>query len=48
LNLSVDFDNAIPAGEVEKTIATLNQEIKQGFPRIKRVFVEAEAWKKIV
>lgn len=48
LNLSVDFDNTVPAGEVEKSIARLNQEIKQGFPRIKRVFVEAETGKKIV
>jgi cation diffusion facilitator family transporter len=42
LNLSVDFDNAASAGEVEKTIAQLDSEIKQAYPRIKRIFVEAE------
>jgi len=42
LNLSVDFDNAASAGEVEKTIAQLDGEIKQAYPRIKRIFVEAE------
>ena len=48
LNLSVDFDNAIPAGEIEQTIARLSQEIKKGYPRVKRIFVEAEARQKIV
>ncbi len=42
LNMSVDFDDAAPAGDVEKTIARLDSEIKQAFPRIKRIFVEAE------
>ena len=43
LNLSVDFDNAASAGDIEKSIARLDSEIKQAFPRIKRIFVEAEA-----
>ena len=42
LNLSVDFDNEASAGEVEKTIARLDQDIKQAHPRIKRIFIEAE------
>jgi cation diffusion facilitator family transporter len=42
LNMSVDFDDAAPAGDVENTIARLDSEIKQAFPRIKRIFVEAE------
>jgi cation diffusion facilitator family transporter len=42
LNLSVDFDNAASAGEVEESIARLNQDIKQAHPRIKRIFIEAE------
>jgi cation diffusion facilitator family transporter len=42
LNMSVDFDDAASAGEVEKTIARLDREIKKEFPRIKRIFVEAE------
>jgi cation diffusion facilitator family transporter len=43
LNLSVDFDDTTLAGEVEEAIAKLNSEIKQAYPKIKRVFVEAEA-----
>ena len=42
LNLSVDFDNAASAGEVEIIIARLSQDIKQADPRIKRIFIEAE------
>ena len=42
LNLSVDFDNTASAGDVEKAIARLDQDIKQAHPRIKRIFIEAE------
>jgi cation diffusion facilitator family transporter len=42
LNLSVDFDDAASAGDVEKSIARLDKEIKEAYPRIKRIFVEAE------
>lgn len=41
LNMSVDFDDAVSAGDIEKTIARLDNEIKQAYPRIKRIFVEA-------
>lgn len=43
LNLSLDFDDTASAGEVEKSIARLDQEIKEAYPKIKRIFVEAEA-----
>jgi hypothetical protein len=43
LNLSVDFDDTALAGEVEEAIAKLNSEIKQAYPKIKRIFVEAES-----
>ena len=42
LNLSVDFADSISAGDVEETISRLDRHIKQTFPKIKRVFVEAE------
>ncbi len=42
LNMSVDFDDALTAGDVEMTISRLDREIKQTYPRIKRIFVEAE------
>ena len=43
LNISVDFVDDVSAGEVEKAISKLDGHIKQVYPRIKRVFVEAEA-----
>lgn len=43
LNLSVDFEDTVSAGNLEKAIAELDREIKQKYPRIKRIFVEAEA-----
>ncbi len=42
-NLSVDFADKVPAGDMERVIAQLDINIKQRFPRVKRVFVEAEA-----
>jgi len=41
-NLSVDFKNSITADEVERTIAALDQAIKQQYPQVKRIFIEAE------
>jgi len=43
LNLSVDFADSVTAGDVEDTVSRLDRQIKQVYPRIKRVFVEAEA-----
>jgi cation diffusion facilitator family transporter len=43
LNLSVDFADDVPAGEVEAAISRLDGHIKQTYPKIKRIFVEAEA-----
>ena len=41
-NLSVDFKNSITADEVERTVAALDQLIKQQFSQVKRIFIEAE------
>jgi len=43
LNLSVDFADSLSAGDVEDTVSRLDRQIKQAYPKIKRVFVEAEA-----
>jgi cation diffusion facilitator family transporter len=43
LNLSVDFADSLLAGDVEDTVSRLDRQIKQTYPKIKRVFVEAEA-----
>ena len=43
VNISVDFADACTADEVESAVAALDADVKQAFPEIKRVFVEAEA-----
>lgn len=43
-NISVDFQDDIPAGEIEKTIAGLDQKIKSRFSDVRRIFIEAESW----
>jgi cation diffusion facilitator family transporter len=41
-NISVDFADNISAQQVEADIAAIDRGIKQAFPQIKRVFIEAE------
>ena len=41
-NISVDFADAISARDVEDDIAAIDRSIKQKYPQIKRVFIEAE------
>lgn len=43
LNISIDFRDEIPAGDLENIIAEIDRQIKKSFPTIKRVFVEAES-----
>jgi len=42
-NLSVDFEDGLPSEKMEETISKLDGAIKAAFPRVKRIFVEAEA-----
>lgn len=41
-NISVDFKNTTRVGELENTISQLTTEIRDRFPEIKRIFIEAE------
>lgn len=43
VTLSVDFNDNIKAGRVEKLIETIDKQIKQDWPLVQRVFVEAES-----
>lgn len=43
VTLSVDFADRENSSSVESIVAALDREIKLAFPRVKRVFVEAEA-----
>lgn len=41
---TVDFKDEAPAHDLELTVGRLDRSIKATFPRVKRVFIEAEAW----
>jgi cation diffusion facilitator family transporter len=43
VNISVDFKDQTTAGDVESVIAIMSQEIKEQFPQVKRIFIEAES-----
>ncbi len=43
VNVSIDFRNNIPAGDLENIIAEMDTQIKEKFPTVKRIFVEAES-----
>jgi cation diffusion facilitator family transporter len=45
VNLSVDFVDGVPAKDVESAVTQLTEKLKKSMPRVKRVFIEAEAWK---
>ena len=42
-NISIDFRDELPAGDLENIIAEIDIQIKESFPTVKRVFVEAES-----
>ncbi len=46
VNISVDFRDDLPVGDIERTIADIDDRIRQRFPRVKRIFIEAEAWRR--
>jgi hypothetical protein len=41
--MSLDFVDDISAQEVEQAVSTMTFSIKQAFPIVKRVFIEAES-----
>lgn len=43
VNVSADFVDSTPAAEVEIVIHKMDGQIKQAFPEVKRVFIEAES-----
>ena len=42
VNVSVDFRDDVPAGEVENAIERLTREIREAHVDVQRVFIEAE------
>ncbi|MBZ0216434.1 MAG: hypothetical protein K8F25_07775, partial [Fimbriimonadaceae bacterium] len=45
LVISVDFVDSVLAGEVKATVYELEQDIKNRFPQVKRLFIEIQASK---
>lgn len=43
VNVSIDFRDNIPASDLENAIARMDTQIKEKFPTVKRIFVEAES-----
>ena len=44
VNLSLDFHDTAAGEQIERAIADLDSSIRNQFPRVKKVFVEAESW----
>jgi cation diffusion facilitator family transporter len=42
-NISIEFADSAITGEIETTISAIDRQLKQQFPILKRIFVEAEA-----
>ncbi|MBL4811956.1 MAG: cation diffusion facilitator family transporter [Rhodobacteraceae bacterium] len=45
LNASFDFIDGLPAEDVEAAISEFESKIKQQYPAIRRVFIEAQGWR---
>ena len=45
VNIRVDFAAPASANDIEKAVTGLDREIEQIYSQVKRVFIEAEAWR---
>jgi divalent metal cation (Fe/Co/Zn/Cd) transporter len=45
LNLSIDFRDHLTSQEVEGEVSQMELEIKEAYPEIRRVFIEAQSWR---
>ena len=46
LNISLDFTDDLSSAQVEEAISTLEQRIKSAHPDVKRIFIEAQNWRR--
>jgi cation diffusion facilitator family transporter len=44
VNLSLDFDSSMDAGDIEDAIVEIERDIKARHPEVRRIFVEAQDW----
>jgi hypothetical protein len=45
LNVSLDFEDSLSAADVEGAITDFERRIKKSFPHVRRMFLEAQAWR---
>jgi len=45
VNISVDCVGPVLADEIEAAVTRLDAAIKQAYPQVKRIFVEAQKWR---
>jgi len=45
LTVSLDFKDGLSSGQVEKAISDFETRIKEKFPEVTRVFIEAQSWR---
>jgi len=42
VNISLDFENSLDAGEVEEIVSAMERQVKETFPDVSRIFIEAQ------
>ena len=42
--LSLDFDDDLPAGEVERTVTRIERKLRDAYPELGQVFIEAQSF----
>ena len=45
VNVSVDFGSDLTADQVEEVVTRMEQAIKERYPEVRRVFIEAQSWR---
>ena len=43
VNISLDFDDRLTSSDVEQVVANLESRIREGFPEVTRLFIEAQS-----
>ena len=44
VNISIDFEDDLSAEEVEEIVSGLEERLRNGYPIVRRVFIEAQSW----
>jgi len=44
VNLSLDFDNDLSAGDIEDAVNEIERDIRRRHPEVRRIFIEAQDW----